>query len=98
MILIEHITRPDNITPAGRSFSATHRHKFIGGHIVGQIAVPIAYQHSRPDDRVEGNVILADEVVNLHGWVSLLWHPPGFPGIRRALSGSPFDGSREVTN
>src|SRR5207245_2867019 len=50
------------------------------------------YQNGRPDDRMEGNVVLTDEVVLAAGGVL----PPALPGGRLTSDPGPLDRRREI--
>ena len=60
-----------DIAEVRRGLHATHRHELVGGDVVGQRQPPVAHQHRRPDDRMEGNVIFADEIVRARGRVAV---------------------------
>ena len=67
---------------------------WLAGTSVGSSRAPVSHQHGRPDDGVEGNVVLADEVVMLRLGVL----PPVLPGVGGALDLRPFLGGRQVAD
>ena len=63
------------------SFLAFDGQELVGRDIVRQVEAAVAHQHGRPDDGVEEDVVLADEVVALG--IAL-------PRSRATFSGSPL--------
>src|SRR5205823_13266882 len=80
-----------NASALGR-FLAAHVHVLIGRHVVGQDHVAAAEQDRRPDNRVERNVVLTDEVVLTTTGIL----PEALPGGRVAGRPGPFDGGRKI--
>ena len=62
--------------------------------MLGVVNAVDAQQFGLPDDRVEGDVVLADEVVNLGVGVV----PPVFPGVRLTDVLRPLDAGGQVAH
>src|SRR5258708_20895475 len=81
-VKIQYIASPDHIAATARSLCSAHRHELVCGHVVGQVAVAVAEQHRGPDDRMERDIILADQVIGLYRWISLPGLHPVIPTLR----------------
>ena len=88
IVAAEVVGQLDHPAATGGEFLALHVQEFVGRHVVGQVQPAVADEHPRPDPGVEGDVVLADEVVSGH--VGVL--PPLAPGLRMAGDRSPLLG------
>ena len=63
--LLQDVLDIDADAPALGELLPLEVEELVGRHIVGQIQPAIAHEHRRPDDCVEGDVVLPDEIVRL---------------------------------
>ena len=69
-------------------------HVLVRRHVVRQVQPAVAHQHRRPDDRVERDVVLADEVVRPGRRIL----PERPPGVRVATALRPLLARREIAD
>ncbi len=103
----EEIQAPNRPIAAAGDLLSFQVEEFIGRYVVGQHERRLFFtakflvkcavrsqQFRRPDDGVEGNVVLANKVQHL----GILILPPGAPGIRITLDLAPFNGRGQVAD
>ena len=90
----KEVADEDLMTSAVAELLAFHGQKLARDDVVGQIEVSGPKKDGRPDHSVEGDVVLAHEVV-APGVGAL---PPALPGLRIVVHLSPFDARGEVTD
>ena len=94
VVAVQVIRDPQRPVLAGGKLAVFQAEKLIGRHVVGEVQAAVSHDHGRPDDAVEGDVVLADEVVSLCFGVL----PEIFPSIGVAAAFRPFHGGGQVAD
>ena len=85
IVAIQVVGDPHCPVAAGGKLAAFQVEELIRGHVVWKVQPAVSGQHRRPDNRVERNVVLADEVVGV-GVAS----PERLPGVRSTAARGPL--------
>ena len=94
VVALEVIVDPDRPALARARLAARHRDVLVRRHVVRQFVPARPEQDRRPDHGVEGDVVLADEVVDAR----VVRLPEVAPGIRLPALAGPLDRGREVAD